>query len=106
MHVLVNNAAIEGWCAFEALTDEQWDAQMAVNLKGAFIATQEALPDMQAAGWGRTINISALGGQTGGVMDMTRSLATELGRRGITVNSVSPGCITAQLLGVNGGATF
>ncbi|HEX7853551.1 MAG TPA: SDR family NAD(P)-dependent oxidoreductase [Sphingobium sp.] len=170
VHVLVNNAAIEGWCAFEALTDEQWDAQMAVNLKGAFIATQEALPDMQAAGWGRIINISALGGQTGGVMDMThynaskggmiamtRSLAVGLGRQGITVNSVSPGFIdtpmarraieedlfpmpwtdilamypiprlgkaediaaacaffaseeagyiTAQLLGVNGGATF
>lgn len=108
--VLVNNAAIEGWCKFEDLSDEQWDRTMAVNLKGAFIVTQTVLPDMEAAGWGRIVNVSALGGQMGGVFDMahynaskggmitfTHSLAIGLGAKGITANSVSPGFIDTPM---------
>lgn len=108
--VLVNNAAIEGWCKFEKLTDEIWDRTFDVNLKGTFIVTQTVLPDMEAAGWGRIINISALGGQMGGVYDMahynaskggmitlTRTLAIGLGARGITVNTVSPGFIDTPM---------
>ena len=108
--VLVNNAAIEGWCAFGDLTDEAWDRTFAVNLKGSFIVTQIVLPDMEAAGWGRIVNISALGGQMGGVYDMThynaskggmiaftKSLAIGLGAKGITVNNVSPGFIDTPM---------
>ncbi|TCM20710.1 NAD(P)-dependent dehydrogenase (short-subunit alcohol dehydrogenase family) [Novosphingobium sp. PhB165] len=108
--VLVNNAAIEGWCKFEDLTDELWDRTMEVNLKGAFIVTQTVLPDMEAAGWGRIVNISALGGQMGGVFDMshynsskggmisfTHSLAIGLGAKGITANTVSPGFIDTPM---------
>lgn len=108
--VLVNNAAVEGWCKFENLTDEQWDKTMDVNLKGAFIVTQTVLPDMEAAGWGRIINVSALGGQMGGAFDMTHynaskggmitfthSLAIGLGVKGITANSVSPGFIDTPM---------
>lgn len=108
--VLVNNAAIEGWCKFADLTDDIWDRTLAVNLKGTFIVTQTVLPDMETAGWGRIINISALGGQMGGVFDMThynaskgamitftKSLAIGLGARGITVNTVSPGFIDTPM---------
>ncbi|HEY8384796.1 MAG TPA: SDR family NAD(P)-dependent oxidoreductase [Porticoccaceae bacterium] len=108
--VLVNNAAVEGWRRFEELTDEVWDRTFDVNLKGVFIVTQTVLPDMEKAGWGRIINVSALGGQMGGVYDMshynaskggmitlTKSLAIGLGARGITVNSVSPGFIDTPM---------
>lgn len=108
--VLVNNAAIEGWCKFDQLTDELWDRNFAVNLKGTFIVTQTVLPDMEAAGWGRIVNVSALGGQMGGAYDMThynaskggmitftKSLAIGLGAKGITVNTVSPGFIDTPM---------
>lgn len=108
--VLVNNAAIENWCPFEDMTDELWDKQMSVNLKSMFIVTQAVLPDMLAAQWGRVVNISALGGQTGGaphmahynsskggVIALTHSLAIEFGSRGITVNTVSPGFIDTPM---------
>lgn len=108
--VLVNNAAVEGWCKFAELTDAVWDKTMAVNLKGAFIVTQVVLPDMEEAGWGRIVNVSALGGQMGGVFDMahynaskggmitfTHSLAIGLGAKGITANTVSPGFIDTPM---------
>lgn len=108
--VLVNNAAIEGWSKFERLTDEMWDHMFAVNIKGTFIVTQTVLPDMETAGWGRIINVSALGGQMGGAYDMThynaskgamitftKSLAIGLGAKGITVNTVSPGFIDTPM---------
>lgn len=107
---LVNNAAIEGWCRFEELTEEQWNKTFDVNLKGAFLVTQAVLPDMEQAQWGRIVNVSALGGQMGGVYDMThynaakggmitftQSLAIGLGAKGITVNSVSPGFIDTPM---------
>lgn len=107
---LVNNAAIEGWCKFEDLSESQWDKVFAVNLKGAFLVTQAVLPDMEKNQWGRIVNVSALGGQMGGVYDMThynaskggmitftQSLAIGLGSKGITVNSVSPGFIDTPM---------
>ena len=108
--VLVNNAAIEGWSKFDQITDAQWDRTFAVNMKGTFIVTQTVLPDMEAAGWGRIVNVSALGGQMGGAFDMThynaskgamiaftKSLAIGLGAKGITVNTVSPGFIDTPM---------
>ncbi|WP_395397974.1 SDR family NAD(P)-dependent oxidoreductase [Novosphingobium sp. BL-8A] len=107
--ILVNNAAVENFCPLGGLDDATWDRLMAVNLKGCFIVTQEVLPDMEAAGWGRVVNISSFGAQTGapdmaaytaskgGVIALTRSLAVELGRKGITVNSVSPGFIDTPM---------
>lgn len=107
--ILVNNAAIEDFTPLGELDDAKWDRLMAVNLKGFYITTQEVLPDMEAAGWGRIVNLSAIGAQTGapdmalytaskgGVISMTRSLAVELGCKGITVNSVSPGFIDTPM---------
>lgn len=107
--VLVNNAGIEDFAPFPDIEDETWDRLMQVNLKGAYIVTQVVLPDMLESGWGRIINISSFGAQVGaptmvhyaaskgGIIAMTRSLALELGSRGITVNSVAPGFIDTPM---------
>jgi 2-hydroxycyclohexanecarboxyl-CoA dehydrogenase len=107
--IVVNNAAVESFASVAEVTDEDWDRLMAVNLKGAFVLIQAALPDMVAAGWGRVINVSGFGAQIGapnmalytaskgGIISMTRSMAVELGRQGITVNSVSPGFIDTPM---------
>jgi NAD(P)-dependent dehydrogenase (short-subunit alcohol dehydrogenase family) len=107
--ILINNAGTENFCSFENIEEAVWDRLMAVNLKGTYQVTQAVLPDMIAAGWGRIVNLSALGAQIGaanmvhytaskgGVIAMTRSLAIELGPKGITVNSVSPGFIDTPM---------
>lgn len=107
--IAVNNAAIENFCMLGDLDDATWDRLMAVNLRGAYVVAQCVLPDMESAGWGRIINISAFGAQIGapsmalytatkgGIISMTRSLAIELGPKGITVNSVSPGFIDTPM---------
>jgi 2-hydroxycyclohexanecarboxyl-CoA dehydrogenase len=103
--IVVNNAGITGFVPFRELTDEAWDRMMEVNLKGTFIVTQEVLPDMEAAKWGRIVNISSSSAQTGAVgmahysaskgamVTLTRSLAQELGPSGITVNNIPPGSV-------------
>lgn len=108
--ILVNNAGVTHFADFETITDETWDRVMAINLRGPFILTQEVLPDMKAAQWGRVVNVSsssALGGQAqmaayvsskGGVIGLTKSLANELGPFGITVNNVPPGSIITPML--------
>jgi len=107
--VLVNNAAVEEFCAFGDITRASWDRIVEVNLTSVYAVTQAVIPDMLAAGWGRIVNISALGAQLsvpdmahyyaskGGVISLTRGLAAELGRFGITVNSVSPGFIDTPM---------
>ena len=107
--ILVNNAAVENFCPFLEIDEANWDRIMDVNLKGVFLLTQAVLPDMLEAGWGRIVNVSAYGAQIGatemahytaskgGMISMTRSLAVELGPRGITVNSVSPGFIDTPM---------
>lgn len=103
--VLVNNAGITGMVPFKEITDEQWDRMMEINLKGTFIVTQIVLPDMEAAKWGRIVNISSSSAQTGAVgmahysaskgamITLTRTLAQELGPLGITVNNIPPGTV-------------
>lgn len=107
--ILVNNAGIEEFAAFPDIDDASWDRVMAANLKGLFQVTQTVLPDMIAAEWGRIVNLTALGSQIGaanmvhytaskgGVTAMTRSLAVELGAKGITVNEISPGFILTPM---------
>jgi 2-hydroxycyclohexanecarboxyl-CoA dehydrogenase len=108
--IVVNNAGITGMVPFRDLTDAQWDRMMEINLKGAFIVTQLALPDMVAAKWGRIVNISSSSAQTGAagmvhysaskgaIISMTRSLAHELGPFGITVNNIPPGTIMDTIM--------
>jgi 2-hydroxycyclohexanecarboxyl-CoA dehydrogenase len=108
--VLVNNAGMAEFIPFEELTDELWDRMFAVNVRGTFIVTQEVLPDMKAAKWGRIINISSSSAQTGtkvqvhysaskgAIVSMTRSLAEALGPDGITVNNVPPGSVMGTIM--------
>ena len=84
------------------MTDEQWDKMMEINLKGTFIVTQVALPDMKAASWGRIVNISSSSAQSGAplmahysaskgaVIALTKTLAREFGPLGITCNNIPP----------------
>ncbi|MCT2399117.1 SDR family NAD(P)-dependent oxidoreductase [Novosphingobium mangrovi (ex Huang et al. 2023)] len=108
--ILVNNAGVTDFTPFEELTDERWDFIYAVNVRGIFILTQECLPDMKNAGWGRVVNISSSSGQTGAinmipyssskgaVITMTRSMAQEFGPYGITVNNIPPGSVMGTIM--------
>jgi 2-hydroxycyclohexanecarboxyl-CoA dehydrogenase len=103
--VLVNNAGITHTQPFKEITDETWDQVLTINLKGTFIVTQVVLPDMEAAQWGRIVNISSSSAQTGSagmapyssskgaMIALTRTLADELGPHGITVNNIPPGTV-------------
>jgi NAD(P)-dependent dehydrogenase (short-subunit alcohol dehydrogenase family) len=107
--ILVNNAGIEEFTPFAEIDDHAWDRVMAANLKAVYYGTQAVLADMLAEGWGRIVNLTALGSQIGaanmvhytaskgGVTGMTRSLAVELGPKGITVNEISPGFILTPM---------
>lgn len=100
--VLVNNAGISDYVPFLDMTDDKWDRMMAVNLRGTYIVTQVALPDMIDAGWGRIVNISSSSAQSGarmmshysaskgGVIALTKTLAVEFGDRGVTCNTIAP----------------
>ena len=106
--ILVNNAALSPFCKFEELTEEAWDSLMAINLKGPFLCAKAVIGDMEAAGWGRIINISSSSAQTGassmahyaaskgGVIGFTKALALEYATRGITVNNVPPNFINTE----------
>jgi len=113
LHVLVNNAGITRDTLAMRMKDEDWDAVLGTNLKAVFGASRAAIRPMMKQRYGRIISITSVVGASGnagqanyaaakaGVAGMTRSLAKELGSRGITVNCVAPGFIetdmTAQL---------
>jgi 3-oxoacyl-[acyl-carrier protein] reductase len=107
--VLVNNAGItrDGLAMRMKATD--WDLVMKINLDGAFLCCQQALPIMMKNRWGRIINISSVVGQAGGagqanyaaskagLIGLTKALAQEMASRGITVNAVAPGYIDTDM---------
>jgi 2-hydroxycyclohexanecarboxyl-CoA dehydrogenase len=108
--ILVNNAAITGFCAFQDIAVEMWERMIRVNLRGPFLCTRAVLPDMLAAGWGRIVNISSSSAQAGasrmahyaaskgGVIGLTKGLAIELAATGITVNNIPPGFVDTPML--------
>ena len=109
IHVLVNNAAVIRRAPFLEFSEKDWEQTLAINLRAAFVCTQEAARAMVLQGIrGRIVNISSVGGMLAHTdlcaydaskagMDMlTRSAAAALGPRGITVNSVSPGAIEVK----------
>ena len=109
LHILVNNAGITRDNLAMVMKDEDFDAVIATNLKGAFLTMRAAARPMMKARYGRIINLSsvvALRGNPGqinycaskaGLIGMTKSLAKELGGRGVTVNAVAPGYIATDM---------
>src|SRR5258708_27917578 len=103
--ILVNNAGIAIVRGIDDLTESDFDATIAVNLKSAFLCTQAVLPGMRAKKWGRIVNISsgaargagAIGihynASKAGMEGLTRGYAARLVQEGITVNAVPPSLI-------------
>ena len=106
---LVNNAGITRDTLLMRMKEEDWDAVLRVNLKGTFNFSKAVLRPMMAARFGRIINIASVAGQMGnagqanyasskaGVIAFAKSLAREVGSRGITVNAVAPGFIMTAM---------
>jgi pyridoxal 4-dehydrogenase len=108
LDVLVNNAAIHPFTAWDDLEFDEWRRIMATNLDAVYVTCREAYQPMRAAGYGRIVNIASnavLAGipnfahyvaAKGGVMAFTRALAHEVGIHGITVNAVAPGLTATE----------
>src|SRR5690242_5856626 len=107
--ILVNNAGITKDGLAMRMKKDDWDAVLATNLTGAFLAIQQVLPAMLKERWGRIINISSIVGETGnpgqsnyvaskaGLIGLTKSLAQEIASRNVTVNAVAPGFIETDM---------
>jgi len=111
LDVLVNAAGITRDTTLRKMTPEQWRSVLTVNLDGVYNLCRNVVDGMCARGYGRIVNISSVNGQTGqfgqtnyaaakaGMHGFTMALAREVARKGVTVNSVSPGyCETAMVL--------
>jgi NAD(P)-dependent dehydrogenase (short-subunit alcohol dehydrogenase family) len=107
--VLVNNAGIAESAPFDRTTDESWDRTMAVNATAPFLLTRALVPAMIARNWGRVVNVASNAGRSGyaytaaycaskhALVGLTRALAVELGKTGVTVNAVCPGWVRTDM---------
>jgi 3-oxoacyl-[acyl-carrier protein] reductase len=107
--VLVNNAGIVRDTLLLRMDEDDWDAVIDTNLRSVYLCTRAALRGMIRAHWGRIVNISSVIGLQGnagqanyaaakaGILGFTRSMAREVGSRGITVNAVAPGFIATDI---------
>jgi 3-oxoacyl-[acyl-carrier protein] reductase len=112
VEILVNNAGITRDNLALRMKRPDWDAVITTNLTGAFLCIQQVLHSMMRARWGRIINISSVIGEMGnagqtnyaaskaGLIGLTKSLAQEMGSRGLTVNAIAPGFIETEMTGV------
>jgi acetoacetyl-CoA reductase len=108
--VLVNNAGITRDTTFKKMDKVNWDAVMHANLDSCFNMTKQVCDGMTDRGWGRIVNISSVNGQKGafgqtnysaakaGMHGFTKALALEVVRKGVTVNTISPGYIGTKMV--------
>ncbi len=107
--ILVNNAGIWKEAAIDEMTINEWNETMNINLTSAYLITKLLVPDMKKNKFGRIINIASTAGQRGeafhshyaaskgGMISLTKSLASELGQHNITVNCVAPGWVVTDM---------
>jgi 3-hydroxybutyrate dehydrogenase len=108
--IVVNNAGIQHTAPVESFPHDRWDAVIAINLSSAFHATQAALPGMKARNWGRIVNIASTHGLIAsveksayvaakhGVLGLTKTVALEMAKTGITCNAICPGWVLTPLV--------
>jgi 2-hydroxycyclohexanecarboxyl-CoA dehydrogenase len=108
--IMVTAAGLDAFERFTRITAESWERILAINLTGTFHCLQAVVGDMSEARWGRMVTISSSSAESGaprmahyvaakaGVVGLTRALALELARKGITVNVVTPGMIDTPML--------
>ncbi len=108
--ILINNAGITRDMTFKKMTKVDWDAVMKTNLDSVFNVTKPVVDGMVERGWGRVINVSSVNGSKGafgqtnysaakaGMHGFTKALALEVARKGVTVNTISPGYIGTKMV--------
>ncbi len=108
--ILINNAGITRDASFKKLDKVNWDAVMRTNLDSVFNMTKPVCDDMVKRGWGRIVNVSSIIGSKGGfgqanyaaakagMHGFTKSLALEVAKSGVTVNTVSPGFVATKMV--------
>jgi acetoacetyl-CoA reductase len=108
--VLVNNAGITKDVTFKKMNKDDWNAVIRTNLDSMFNLTKQVMDGMMQRGWGRVINVSSVNGQKGafgqtnyaaakaGIHGFTKALALEVAKKGVTVNTISPGYIGTKMV--------
>jgi acetoacetyl-CoA reductase len=108
--ILINNAGITKDRSFKKMTKADWDAVIHTNLDSVFNMTKQVFDGMVTRGWGRIINVSSVNGQKGafgqtnysaakaGMHGFTKALALEVAKKGVTVNTISPGYIGTKMV--------
>lgn len=108
--ILINNAGITPSAPLHSMDLSMWNEVLAINLTGAFLCSRAALADMYANRWGRIVNVASIAGLKGGpyisaycaskhgLIGMTRALAHEAAKRGVTVNAICPGYVETDIV--------
>jgi NAD(P)-dependent dehydrogenase (short-subunit alcohol dehydrogenase family) len=110
VEILVNSAGIHATAPVHKMDEATWDAVIAVDLTAAFLLSRACLPSMYERGWGRIVNVASVAGKIGleygaaysaakhGLIGLTRTLALEGGRKGVTANAICPSWTETRMM--------